>query len=324
MPGPLRQRPAEQGCPAAARRGGRLPAVAAGHSAGRGIDPKTGETVDAARRSEGSRSRRSPSRSSPIRSSASSPTSGSTPVSSRAAPTSTTRSRTSASGSARLYRMHADHREEVVEHLGGRYRRDGRPQERPSPATRCATRTSRSSWKRSISRSRSSTWRSSRRRRLTRTRWASRLSRLSEEDPTFRVRTDQETGQTHHLGHGRAALEVIVDRMLREFRVDANVGRPQVAYRETISRPARAEGRFVRQRAAAVMYGHVWLEVEPLEPGLGRRLREQDRRRHGSAGVRPGRSKRGARGARGRRPGNLPGGRLGDAGRRLLPRGRLE
>jgi elongation factor G len=95
------------------------------------------------------------------------------------------------------------------------------------------------------------------------------LGRLSEEDPTFRVRTDTETGQTLISGMGELHLEVIVDRMLREFRVDANVGRPQVAYRETVSRPARAEGRFVRQSGGRGMYGHVWLEIEPLEPGSG-------------------------------------------------------
>jgi elongation factor G len=95
------------------------------------------------------------------------------------------------------------------------------------------------------------------------------LGRLSEEDPTFRVRSDPETGQTIISGMGELHLEVIVDRMLREFRVDANVGRPQVAYRETISRPARAEGRFVRQSGGRGMFGHVWLEVEPLEPGSG-------------------------------------------------------
>jgi elongation factor G len=95
------------------------------------------------------------------------------------------------------------------------------------------------------------------------------LSRLSEEDPTFRVRTDPETGQMLISGMGELHLEVIVDRMLREFRVDANVGRPQVGFRETISRPARAEGRFVRQSGGRGMYGHVWLEVEPLDPGSG-------------------------------------------------------
>jgi elongation factor G len=95
------------------------------------------------------------------------------------------------------------------------------------------------------------------------------LARLSEEDPTFRVRSDQETGQTLISGMGELHLEVIVDRMLREFRVDANVGRPQVAYRETITRPAKAEGRFVRQSGGRGMYGVCVLELEPLEPGTG-------------------------------------------------------
>jgi elongation factor G len=95
------------------------------------------------------------------------------------------------------------------------------------------------------------------------------LARLSEEDPTFRVRTDQETGQTLISGMGELHLEVIVDRMLREFRVDANVGRPQVAYRETITKPAKAEGRFVRQSGGRGMYGVCVLEIEPLEPGTG-------------------------------------------------------
>jgi elongation factor G len=95
------------------------------------------------------------------------------------------------------------------------------------------------------------------------------LARLSEEDPTFRVRSDQETGQTLISGMGELHLEVIVDRMLREFRVDANVGRPQVAYRETITKQAKAEGRFVRQSGGRGMYGVCVLELEPLEPGGG-------------------------------------------------------
>jgi elongation factor G len=95
------------------------------------------------------------------------------------------------------------------------------------------------------------------------------LARLSEEDPTFRVRSDQETGQTLISGMGELHLEVIVDRMLREFRVDANVGRPQVAYRETITRPSKAEGRFVRQSGGRGMYGVVELQLEPMEPGSG-------------------------------------------------------
>ncbi|MBI3742239.1 MAG: elongation factor G, partial [Chloroflexi bacterium] len=98
---------------------------------------------------------------------------------------------------------------------------------------------------------------------------ADALHRLSEEDPTFRVRTDEETAQTIISGMGELHLDVIVDRMVREFKVAANVGRPQVAYRETITHPVRAEGRFVRQTGGRGQYGHVWLELEPLEKGKG-------------------------------------------------------
>jgi elongation factor G len=95
------------------------------------------------------------------------------------------------------------------------------------------------------------------------------LQRLAEEDPTFRLHTDIETGQTIIEGMGELHLEVIVDRMLREFKVQANVGRPQVAYKETISRSAKAEGRYVRQTGGRGMYGDCWIEVSPLEPGEG-------------------------------------------------------
>ncbi len=95
------------------------------------------------------------------------------------------------------------------------------------------------------------------------------LTRLSEEDPTFRVRTDPDTGQTLIQGMGELHLEVIVDRMLREFRVEANVGRPQVAYRETITQSAQAEGRFVRQTGGRGQYGDVYIRVEPLGPSSG-------------------------------------------------------
>lgn len=95
------------------------------------------------------------------------------------------------------------------------------------------------------------------------------LQRLSEEDPTFRVRTDTETGQTIISGMGELHLEIIVDRMLREFKVDANVGRPQVAYKETIKGSVKAEGKFVRQSGGRGQYGHVWIELEPLEAGQG-------------------------------------------------------
>ncbi len=95
------------------------------------------------------------------------------------------------------------------------------------------------------------------------------LQRLAEEDPTFKVRYDEETGQTVISGMGELHLEVIVDRMRREHRVEANVGRPQVAYRETMRRPVRTEGRFVRQTGGRGQYGHCVLEVAPREPGAG-------------------------------------------------------
>jgi len=95
------------------------------------------------------------------------------------------------------------------------------------------------------------------------------LGRLAEEDPTFRVRTDEETAQTVISGMGELHLEIIVDRMLREFKVQANVGKPQVAYRETITIPAEQRHRFIRQTGGKGMYGDVTLKVEPQEPGKG-------------------------------------------------------
>ncbi|MBI5379303.1 MAG: elongation factor G, partial [Nitrospirae bacterium] len=95
------------------------------------------------------------------------------------------------------------------------------------------------------------------------------LQKLAQEDPSFRVFTDEETAQTIISGMGELHLEIIVDRMLREFKVDANVGKPQVAYRETIREKARAEGKYVRQTGGRGQYGHVWMEVEPLESGQG-------------------------------------------------------
>jgi elongation factor G len=95
------------------------------------------------------------------------------------------------------------------------------------------------------------------------------LQKLAEEDPTFKVRFEEETGQTLISGMGELHLEVIVDRLLREFSVNANVGRPQVAYREALTKAARAEGRFVRQTGGRGQYGVVELEMEPLERGSG-------------------------------------------------------
>ena len=95
------------------------------------------------------------------------------------------------------------------------------------------------------------------------------LARLGEEDPTFRVSTDQETGQTIIAGMGELHLEVIVDRMKREYKVEANVGKPQVAYRESITQPADVDSKFVRQTGGKGQYGHVKLRLEPLERGQG-------------------------------------------------------
>ena len=96
------------------------------------------------------------------------------------------------------------------------------------------------------------------------------LARLSEEDPTFQVTSDEETGQTLIAGMGELHLEIIVDRLMREFKVDANVGRPQVAYRETIGKPAeKIQGRFVRQTGGSGQYGDVVINLLPQEPGAG-------------------------------------------------------
>jgi len=95
------------------------------------------------------------------------------------------------------------------------------------------------------------------------------LKKLSDEDPTFRVHTDEETGQTILAGMGELHLEVLIDRMMREMGVEANVGRPRVAYRETIKDTAQAEGKYVKQSGGRGQYGHVWIKLEPLETGAG-------------------------------------------------------
>ncbi len=95
------------------------------------------------------------------------------------------------------------------------------------------------------------------------------LGRLAQEDPSFRVHTDEESGQTIISGMGELHLDILVDRMRREFHVEANVGKPQVAYRETIRKAVKAEGKFVRQSGGKGQFGHVWLEIEPAETGTG-------------------------------------------------------
>jgi elongation factor G len=95
------------------------------------------------------------------------------------------------------------------------------------------------------------------------------LGKLAQEDPSFRVHTDEESGQTIISGMGELHLEIIVDRMMREFKVDANVGKPQVAYRETIKKSVEHEGKYIRQTGGRGQYGHVWLRIEPNELGKG-------------------------------------------------------
>jgi elongation factor G len=95
------------------------------------------------------------------------------------------------------------------------------------------------------------------------------LHRLAQEDPSFRVHTDEESGQTIISGMGELHLEIIVDRMKREFGVEANVGAPQVAYRETLKKPVEQEGKLIRQSGGRGQYGHVWLKLEPQPPGKG-------------------------------------------------------
>ncbi|HXW91611.1 MAG TPA: elongation factor G [Terriglobales bacterium] len=95
------------------------------------------------------------------------------------------------------------------------------------------------------------------------------LAKLAQEDPTFKVHTDPDSGQTIISGMGELHLEIIIDRMMREFSVEANVGKPQVAYRETIRRPAEAEGKYIRQTGGRGQYGHAKIRIEPVEPGKG-------------------------------------------------------
>jgi elongation factor G len=95
------------------------------------------------------------------------------------------------------------------------------------------------------------------------------LNKLADEDPTFRIKSNPETGQTIISGMGELHLEIIVDRLLREFKVEANVGKPQVAYKETITKSIEQEGKYIKQTGGRGQYGHVWIKVEPLPPGGG-------------------------------------------------------
>ena len=151
------------------------------------------------------------------------------------------------------------------------------------------------------------------------------LQRLAKEDPSFRVHTDQESGQTIISGMGELHLEIIVDRMKREFKVEANVGKPQVAYRETLRGTVESEGKFVRQSGGRGQYGHVWLKIEPLPQRQGLRIRERHRRRRGAARVHPGRRQGHPRSGADRRDRRLSDRRREGYGvRRLVSRRRFE
>ena len=151
------------------------------------------------------------------------------------------------------------------------------------------------------------------------------LSRLADEDPTFKVRTDEDSGQTIISGMGELHLEILVDRMKREHKVEANVGEPKVAFRETIRKAAEAEGKYIRQTGGSGNYGHCKLRIEPNEPGKGYEFINDIK-----GGVVPKEYikpiDQGVQGALelGILAGYPDGGREGDAVRRQLPRSRLE
>ena len=150
------------------------------------------------------------------------------------------------------------------------------------------------------------------------------LQRLAKEDPSFRVSTDEESGQTIISGMGELHLEIIVDRMKREFKVEANVGKPQVAYRETIRGTVESEGKHVKQSGGRGQYGHVWLKIEPNETGKGVEFVNGIIGGSVPREFIPAVEKGVKEAVRDRRRGRLSGGRRqGDADRRLLPRRRL-
>ena len=151
------------------------------------------------------------------------------------------------------------------------------------------------------------------------------LNRLAQEDPSFRVHTDEESGQTIISGMGELHLEIIVDRMKREFGVEANVGKPQVAYRETIKKPVQIEGKFIKQSGGRGQYGHVWLKMEPQEAGKGFEFVDAIKGGTVPREFIPGGREGPARNPAQRRARGLSRGRRqGHAVRRLVPRRRLE
>ena len=151
------------------------------------------------------------------------------------------------------------------------------------------------------------------------------LSKLAQEDPTFKVHTDPDSGQTIISGMGELHLEIIVDRMMREYKVEANVGKPQVAYRETIRRKSEAEGKYIRQTGGRGQYGHAKIRIEPQRARQGLRICQRYRRRLGAQGIHQA-DRSGHSGSDGRRhPGRLRDGRCeSHALRRQLSRRRFQ
>ena len=150
------------------------------------------------------------------------------------------------------------------------------------------------------------------------------LGKLMAEDPTFRVKTDPATGEVVIAGMGELHLEIIVDRLKREFSVEASVGRPQVAYKETLTRPADGEMKYAKQTGGRGQYGHVKIHLFPGEPGSGLRLRERGHAGLDSEGIHQAGRRRDQGSAHARRARRLPGGRRPDrAVRRVVPRCRL-
>ena len=131
------------------------------------------------------------------------------------------------------------------------------------------------------------------------------LQRIVAEDPSFLVHTDEETGQTLLSGMGELHLEIIVDRLTREFKVDANIGQPQVAYKETITQVVKQEGKYIRQSGGRGQYGHVVLEIYPREAGSGFLFENKIYRRRSAQGIHSGNRKGGPRGHGRRRSGRI-------------------
>ena len=169
----------------------------------------------------------------------------------------------------RMLLMHANNREDIKEAYRRRHRRAGRPQGHPHRRHALRSRRSRSSWSAWSSPSRSSRSRSSRRPRPTRRRWASRSAKLAAEDPSFRVSTDHESGQTILKGMGELHLDIKVDILRRTYKVEANVGAPQVAYRETLTRKTEVDYTHKKQTGGTGQFARVKFVVEPNEAGKG-------------------------------------------------------